>query len=179
MSSIEHPKLLSRLVVATALLVALSPGLGAHEVPNEVTVLTFIKPEGKTLTLLMRAPLKSMRDVDVPTKENGFLDLSKADQALRDAATLWIIDFVEIYEGNQRLGKPRVLATQVSLPSDRSFQTYDQAFDHITKAPPLPADTDIYWEQGMMDIAFQYDITSDTADFSITPGLTRLGLLDG
>ena len=61
-SSIEHPKLLSRLVVATALLVALSLGLGAHEVPNEVTVLTFIKPEGKTLTLLMRCGTKQLRD---------------------------------------------------------------------------------------------------------------------
>jgi hypothetical protein len=176
-SSIEHSsKLLSRLIVATALLVAMSPGLGAHEVPNEVTVLTFVKPEGKTLTLLLRAPLKSMRDVDVPTKANGFLDFSKVDQALRDAATLWIIDFVELYEGNQRLGKPRVLATRVSLPSDRSFETYAQALESITKGPRLPQDTDIYWEQGMLDIAFEYDITSDTADFSIRPGLTRLGL---
>ncbi len=150
--------------------------LGAHEVPNEVTVLTFLKPEGRTLTMLMRAPLKSMRDIDVPTRENGFLDFSKVDQALRDAATLWIIDFVEIYEGSQRLGRPRVVATRVSLPSDRSFETYDQALEHITKAPRLAADTQIYWEQGMMDIAFEYDITSDTADFSIRPGLTRLGL---
>ena len=29
----------------------------AHEVPNEVTVLAFLKPEGKTLTFLVRAPM--------------------------------------------------------------------------------------------------------------------------
>ena len=59
--------LLSRLAVVAALLVALAPGLGAHEVPNEVTVFGFVRPEGQTLTLLLRAPLKSMRDVEVPT----------------------------------------------------------------------------------------------------------------
>jgi hypothetical protein len=35
----------------------------AHEVPDEVTVLTFLKPEGKTLTLLVQGnrvkPIKS------------------------------------------------------------------------------------------------------------------------
>ena len=177
MSSVKPTsKVLSRLAVATALLVAISPVLWAHEVPNEVTVLTFLKPEGRTLTMLLRVPLKSMRDVEVPTREQGFLDFSRVDQALRDAATLWIVDFVELYEGSQRLGRPRVLATRVSLPSDRSFVTYEQALEHITKAPRLPENTQIYWEQGMMDIAFEYDITSDSADFSIRPGLTRLGL---
>jgi hypothetical protein len=168
--------LLSRLAVALALAAIMAPGLRAHEVPNEVTVLTFLKPEGRTLTMLMRAPLKSMRDVEVPTRANGFLDFTRVDQALADAANLWIIDFVELYEGNQRLGKPSVLAARVSLPSDRSFESYDQALAHITRDPRLPADTEIYWEQGMMDIAFQYDIDSDQADFSIRPGLTRLGL---
>jgi HupE / UreJ protein len=175
-SSVVRSNLLSRLAVAVALAAILTPGIGAHEVPNEVTVLTFLKPEGRTLTMLMRVPLKSMRDVEVPTRENGFLDFTRVDQALRDAAALWIIDFVELYEGNQRLGKPRVLTTRVSLPSDRSFETYDQALEHVTKAPRLPDDTQIYWEQGMLDIAFEYDITSDQADFSIRPGLTRLGL---
>jgi hypothetical protein len=175
-SVVRTSNLLSRLALTAALLVALAPRVGAHEVPNEVTVLTFLKPQGRTLTMLMRAPLKSMRDVDVPTRENGFLDFTRVDQALRDAATLWIIDFVEIYEGSQRLGKPRVIAARVSLPSDRSFETYDEAFAHVTTAPRLPEDTQIYWEQGMLDIAFEYDITSDQADFSIRPGLTRLGL---
>src|SRR4029079_37464 len=60
-------KLLSRLAVVTVLLIVLAPGTSAHEVPNEVTVLGFVHPEGKTLRLLVRAPFKSMRDIDVPT----------------------------------------------------------------------------------------------------------------
>jgi hypothetical protein len=168
--------LLSRLAVVTAVLVALAPGLAAHEVPNEVTVFGFVRPEGQTLTLLLRAPLKSMRDIEVPTVTGGFLDFSRIDRALNDAATLWIVDFVELYENGQRLARPRVTGTRVSLPSDRSFDSYDEARASILTGPRLDQSTQIYWEQGMMDIAFDYPITSDQSDFAIRPGLTRLGL---
>jgi len=169
-------KLLSRLAVVTAVLVALAPGLAAHEVPNEVTVFGFVRPQGQTLTLLLRAPLKSMRDIEVPTVNGGFLDFSRIDRALNDAATIWIVDFVELYENGQRLGRPRVTGTRVSLPSDRSFDSYDDARASILTGPRLEQSTQIYWEQGMMDIAFEYPITSDQSDFAIRPGLTRLGL---
>ncbi len=169
-------KVLSRLAVVTTLLVALGPVLGAHEVPNEVTVFGFVRPEGQTLTLLLRAPLKSMRDVEVPTFENGFLDFSRVDRALNDAATIWIVDFVELYENGQRVARPRVAGARVSLPADRTFDSYDEARASILTGPRLDQSTQIYWEQGMMDIAFEYPISSDQSDFAIRPGLTRLGL---
>lgn len=148
----------------------------AHEVPNEVTVLGFVHPEGQTLTLLIRAPLKSMRDIDIPQRDNGFLDFSRIEPALEHAAQVWIRDFVEVYENGQRLDTPRMAATRVSLPSDRSFESYEQARDAILTGPRLDATTEIYWEQGMLDVAFEYPIGSDQSDFAIRPGLTRLGL---
>ena len=175
-SVVTSGKSLSRLIVAVAIILVVAGSLKAHEVPNEVTVLGFVRPQGQTLTLLMRAPLKSLRDIDVPSAVNGFLDFSRIDRALEDAATLWIGDFVELYENGARVGKPRVLATRVSLPSDRSFETYDQALANLMTGPRLSQDTQIYWEQGMLDVAFTYPITSDQADFAIRPGLTRLGL---
>ena len=117
-----------------------------------------------------------MRDVDVPTVEQGFLDFSRIERALNDAATLWITDFVEVYENGDRLARPRVVATRVSLPSDRSFESYDEARANILTGPRLEQNTQIYWEQGLMDIAYEYPITSDQSDFAIRPGLTRLGL---
>ncbi len=51
-------KLLNRLAVAVALLVLLGPGVAAHEVPNEVTVSGFVRPQDQTLTVLLRVPLK-------------------------------------------------------------------------------------------------------------------------
>ena len=81
-SVVTTSKLLSRLAVVTVLLVALAPRITAHEVPNEVSVLGFVHPEGKTLRFIVRAPLKSMRDIDVPTV-NG--DYRRFYELFRDA----------------------------------------------------------------------------------------------
>jgi hypothetical protein len=127
------------------------------------------------MILLVRVPLDAMRDMDVPRRGPGYLDLARADQVLRDAATLWIGDYVQLFEGETSLGQPQVLAARVSLPSDKSFQSYEQALAHVT-GPGLPYDTELYWEQGLLDVAFAYPIQSDRSEFSISPGLTRLGL---
>jgi hypothetical protein len=150
--------------------------VAAHEIPNEVTVQTFLRPEGRRMMLLVRAPLKAMRDMDVPKRAGGYLDLARVDPVLRDAAGLWIGDYVRLYEGDRQLGQPQLLAARVSLPSDRSFQqSYREALAHVT-GPGLPHATEIYWDQGLLDVAFAYPIESDRSEFAISPGLTRLGL---
>jgi hypothetical protein len=165
-----------RILAATAAAwLVLGTAPHAHEIPNEVTVQTFLKPEGRTLALLVRAPLKAMRDVDIPLRENGFLDLARVRPTLEDAAMLWIGDFVELFEDGRPLGRPRVTAARVSLPSDRSFATYAEAQAHLA-GPTLPDDTTLYWQDGLLDVAFAYDIQSDQSRFAIRPGLTRLGL---
>ncbi len=169
-------KLLSRLAAAVVLLFLLVPRTSAHEVPNEVTVFGFVHPEGQTLRLLLRAPLKSMRDVDVPTVDGEFLDFSKMEAAERHAAQVWIRDFVEVYENGQRLTVPVIAATRTSLPSDRSFESYQAALANLTIGARLDQSTEIVWDQGMLDVMFEYPITSDQSDFAIRPGLTRLGL---
>ena len=162
--------------MVTVLLMTLAPSLRAHEVPNEVTVFGFVRPEGNNLKLLIRAPLKSMRDIDIPTVAGGFLDFSRIEPALDHAATLWIGDFVEVYENDQRLGTGKVSALRVSLPGDKSFASYDEALANLVTGARLEQSTQIYWEDGMLDVAFDYPIKSDQSDFAIRPGLTRLGL---
>src|SRR5262245_16981446 len=125
----------------------------AHEVPNEVTVLAFLKPEGQTLRFLVRAPMESLRDISIPIKGDGYLDISRADGALRDAATLWISDFVELYESGVSLPKPTVRAVKAELPSSRAFASYDEAVANVT-GPRLPDETNMLWEQGVLDVLF-------------------------
>ena len=158
------------------LLVAMAPRTSAHEVPNEVTVLGFVHPEGKTLRLLVRAPLKSMRDIDVPNGPNGFLDFSRMEAAERHAAQIWIRDFVEVWENGTPLTVPQIVATRTSLPSDRSFETYETALANVTTGAKLTNSEELVWDQGMLDVLFEYPIASDQSDFAIRPGLTRLGL---
>jgi hypothetical protein len=154
---------------------ALSYAVAAHDIPNDVTVQMFVKPEGERLRLLVRAPLRACRDVEFPKRGPGYLDLALAGDSLRDAATLWLSDAIQIYEGDRRLSNPSVVETRVSLESDRSFTSYEEALAHV-KGAKIPVETDLYWNQALLDVLFEYPIHSDAADYSIQPGFARLGL---
>ncbi|HEU0107547.1 MAG TPA: HupE/UreJ family protein [Vicinamibacteria bacterium] len=158
-----------------ALALALPSLAAAHDVPADVTVQAFLKPEGSRLHLLVRAPLAALRDIDYPTRGPGYLDLARVEPSLRQAARVWIADEIEIYEGDVRLSPPRIVAARVSLPSDRSFGTYEEAAAHLTAAP-LPSETELYWSQGMLDVWFEYQVHSEESRLSIHPDLARLGL---
>ena len=162
---------------AAAFLLALSIAAlaSAHDIPSDVTVHAFVKPDGPRLRVLVRAPLKAMRDVVFPLRGQGFLDLPKARPLLDDAAMLWIAGGLELYEGDVNLGAPTITHARVSLPSDRSFASYEEALAHVS-GPALPDDTDIPWDQAMLDVLFEYPIASDRSVFSIRPALARLGL---
>ncbi len=162
----------------TLLLVALvfpAARLSAHDIPRDVTVQAFAKPEGQTLRLLMRVPLKAIMDIEFPRRERDYVDLSRVDQALRDAATVWLSNKIEIYEGDTLLENPRIVSTRMSLESDRSFGAYEDALAHVT-GPTLPADTTIFWEQGLLDVLFEDQIQSDRSRFSIHAAFDRLAL---
>jgi hypothetical protein len=166
-----------RIVGMLVALVILSArtGLVAHDIPADVTIQAFAKPEGERLRVLVRVPLRAMRDIDFPKRGPGFLDLSRADRSLRTAAQLWITDSLAIYEDDTALGAPNVSSVRVSLPSDRSFESYETALSHLA-GPRLPDDTEIVWEQGMLDVSLEYPIRSDQSRLSIRPAWARLGV---
>jgi hypothetical protein len=151
----------------------------AHDIPNDVTVQAFAKPEGQRLRLVMRVPLQAMRDMDYPkprgTRNTDLLDLSRADSSLRDASTLWLSDFLDLYENGDKLGPPRVVSVRAALQSDKSFASYDEAIAHLS-GPGLPETTEFFWSQGLLDVLFEYPIRSERSSFSIQPRLARLGI---
>lgn len=161
--------------LAIALLLGAATPLDAHEIPNRVTVLAFVKPEPGRLRIVLRAPLEAMRDVEWPSRGLGYLDLARAEPLARDAAQLWIANFIEAYEGKSRLPDARIVATRISLPSDRSYASYETALAH-TLGPPLAAATDLPWNQAALDVVLEYPIASDQANFAIRPQLARLGV---
>src|SRR5256885_13618636 len=119
----------TRMIVwgVAALIWAMPSPAAAHDIPNDVTVHAFVKPDGERLHLLVRVPLKAMRDVDYPRRGAGLLDLALADASLRNAATLWIADNVEPYENDGRLGLPRVAEARGSLGVGQALRVYEQA----------------------------------------------------
>jgi len=159
-------------IAALALTLA---SVSAHDIPNDVTMQVFVKPSGQRLSLLVRAPLKAMRDTEFPKLGPGYLDLARADASLREAATVWIAQNISLYEGDVRLPAPQLVAARASLESDRSFASYEEALAHVT-GPKLPDETQVVWDQTMLDVLYEYPIVSDRSEFSIHPGFERLGL---
>ena len=157
------------------IVLAQPPGAAAHDIPNDVTVQMFLRPSGNRLDLLVRVPLKSMRDIDFPKLGPGYLDLARADQFLQDAATVWLVRPIEVHEGDARLPAPRLMAVRPSLESDKSFASYETAMVHITGSK-LPGSTQVAWDQVMLDAWLEYPIQSDRSEFSIRPNVDTLGV---
>jgi hypothetical protein len=161
------------LVALPALLAAVP--LGAHEIPNRVTVIAFVKAEPGRLRVLLRAPLETMRDMTWPAKGLGYLDLVRAAPVAREAAEQWIAAYVEVMEGGERLGNGRIVGTRISLPSDRAFAGYETALARVLGAP-LDSATEVPWNQTAIDVVLEYPITSEQSNFSIRPRLAHLGV---
>lgn len=147
----------------------------AHDIPVDVTVQAFVKPDGNRLHLLVRVPLQTMRDINVPLNPAGTLDLEQLRPMLPKAATAWISDFVRVDEDDETLPRPQVIATQISLPTDKSFASYEQAVAHVN-APPLPDNTNASWNTMLLDVLFDYPIHSEKSAFSIDPAIDGLGV---
>ena len=147
----------------------------AHDIPTDVLVQMLVKPDGQTLRLLVRVPLFAMQDVRFPQVGPGYLNIAEADSELQDAAILWIANELQLFEDDVQLTGQELVAVRASIPSDQSFATYDRALEHLL-GPPLPDDTEIFWQQAMLDALFEYPIRSDESNFSMNPTLARLGL---
>jgi hypothetical protein len=159
--------------VMASVLVTLPLGAPAHETPADVTVQAFLKPEGQTLRLLLRVPLTAMQDINFPTYGPGYLIFDEADPLLEEAAYLWIAQPLQLFEGDTQLPSPRLAAIRASLPSDQSFREYDTALEHVF-GPNPSSDLELFWQQAMLDVLFEYPIQAEDSDFSIRPGLERL-----
>jgi HupE/UreJ protein len=162
-------------IAFSALFVAL-PHVGfSHVIPDDVTVQMFAKPEGGQLHLLVRVPFTALADIIFPAHEGGDLDLPQVDGMLAGAAKTWISDWVDLYEDDALLPKPQVVETRVSLPYDTSFASYEEAWAHIT-GPRLPASVQVFPDQAMLDVLFDYPIHSDRSGFAIHSRLARLAV---
>src|SRR5262245_35726864 len=142
---------MSRPVVSGAVRVAVAASIAliaclwprpaaAHNVPADVTVRIFVKPDGSRLHYLVRIPMASIIDIEWPTsKPEGTLDLTRIEPFLAEAARMWTADDTDLFEGNRRLEAPALTAVRLSLESDASFQNYGDASASFARPPLDPA----------------------------------------
>ncbi len=143
--------------------------------PANVAVQIYVHPDGSTLRILIRAPLAAMRDLNLPLRGPGYLDFAQLTNQANDAARLWIANYIRLFEEGRELPEETVVATRVSLPSDRSFISYDSALASV-RSPKLPEDTEVMWNQLRLDALLEVPITNPRARFSIDPQLAHLGV---
>jgi hypothetical protein len=153
----------------------ITPSAWAHDIPADVKITAFVKPLDHRLELLIRVPLAAMIEVDFPRRGPGYLDLARADEALRGAAKLYLTDNITVYENGAPLPTPQVARVRVSLGADESFASYAQARAHL-EAPPLPADSELYWNQQLLDVLLEYPIQSDRSQFALQWRVDRFGI---
>jgi hypothetical protein len=151
------------------------PGAVAHEIPTDVKINAFVKPTGNRLELLLRVPMGAMREVEFPTRGPGYIDMPRVEEALRNAAQLWFVDNIDVYENDERVGAPRIVQVRVSLPSDKSFASYEEARRHVD-GPRLADDIELYWNQQLLDVLLEYPIRSEHSEFALDLRVGRFGI---
>jgi hypothetical protein len=122
--------------------------------------------------VLVRVPLDLLLNLNLPKRGPGYLELAAMEAVLPRAVDATAKDLV-FFEDGQALALARGEA-RISLPSDRSFESFDQALAQVL-GPRLPASTDVFWNQGYFDAYLEYRIGSPRAgfavDFHVSPGL--------
>lgn len=162
------------LLVAFVLLLPSWPE--AHEIPADVTIQAFVKPEEGRLRLLVRVPLEAMRDYEFPLRGPGYLEISESEDMIRNAARQWLgSTYVSFYEDGRALEGLELVAARIAAPGDRSFSEYDDALANV-RAAPLPDETDLFWQQAALDVLFEVPVASEASEFSIDPRFAHLGL---
>ncbi|WP_405282474.1 HupE/UreJ family protein [Gaopeijia maritima] len=148
-----------------------------HEVPANVSVQAYVRPSGSTLTVLVRVPLESMRDVLWPRLDDGSLDLAHPElpALLREAAQVWIAGYLAFEENGRPLPEERIVATRLTAPGDRTFNSWAGA-EALLNGPGLPTSVRMRPEVALFDVRLEVPITDDEARFTVDPELAHLGI---
>lgn len=128
------------------------------DLPAEVVLQAFVRQEERHAVLLLRVPLDLLASFGLPKRGPGYLDLGRIDERLKQVAAAAARQ-VELRADGATLA-PVTREARISLLSDPSFRGYDTALAHLT-GPRLPADTDLFWNQGFFDAMLEYPLAGD------------------
>src|SRR6266446_5811647 len=134
------------------------------DLPAEVVLRGFVKPEADHLRLLVRVPLDLLASFGLPKRGPGYLDLARMDDRLKEVAVAAGRQIEVRADGAVLVPVPR--QARISVLSDRSFASYATARAHV-EGPRLPLDTDLFWNQGFFDAELEYPLRSSDARLSV------------
>lgn len=130
-----------------------------HDIPRESVVHAFVKEEPGRVQLVVRVPTLLLASMRFPAAANRQLDLAAAGPALERAARAVGRELVLAAGGAPLMPTP--LGARLSLPSDRSFESWDSAVAHV-RAGPAPG-TVLYADQAYFDVHYTYGVPAGAA----------------
>src|SRR3974390_2899252 len=139
-----------------------SAGALAHDLPINTVMNAFFAVEPHEAHLIIRIPLDLLRSVSFPLR-GGEYDLERAGPAMRATLDALKRDIAIREDGTRLIAS--AAEGRLSLPSDRSFEDYEQAVAHVLK--PMEADVPISYEQGFFDARLSYPIQSPQSVFTL------------
>ena len=148
-------------------------GAQAHEIPNDVKVQSFLKQEEQGITLFIRVPLSSMKEVEFPLVNNLYLDIPNIKPSLQQAAELWFVDNLKMTQDKQALTQVSVKSARISLPSNRAFISYEQALTHV-RSDQWDLPSQLVWNQQYLDVEIEVNAKNRDSNIEIDFGLQRL-----
>jgi hypothetical protein len=159
--------LFNALALSTYLAAVISPvGISrlasAHEFTMESLINAFVKIDSREAHLVLRVSLEILKSVKFPVSGRE-IDLAAADSAIQQALTQ-LSSQITIWEAGRPLVTSRAFG-RLTLPSDRSFESYPDAVAHVAR--PITSGTSIFVDQGYLDAHFSYPISSPHSRFTI------------
>lgn len=134
------------------------------DLPPEIVLQGFVKLEDGRVHLLVRVPLVLLASFSLPKRGPGYLDLARIDTRLKQAAAATARQIELSADGSPLT--PTLREARISVLSNRSFATYATALAHL-QSPPLPVDTDLFWNQGFFDTWLEYPLPSSRPNLRI------------
>lgn len=106
------------MLIAAAAWLSLAAGgpLAAHDIPRDVVVHAVVKADANHLRVQLRMPVTALRDIPFPRLDDGALDVSRAETAVREGIDQWLLPSLELREEGVLLAAPTVETVTV-LPS--------------------------------------------------------------
>lgn len=145
--------------------------LAAHEVPAALEVNIWLRPQAQRLDLLLRVPLRALRDIPFPEQANGQLDTARLAPTLPSAIKTNLLDALSLQANGQAIGAFTIDHFQLSLPSDRSFESFASALAQT--ASSLNSDA-LRWDQVFLDVHATAALPDENAKLSLNSRLHHL-----
>jgi len=136
-------------------------------------LLVFVKHTPSEVLVLTRMPMEAASEIQFPLRGPGFLDFANANDAIEDAAEIYVRDNLRLLVDGAARPAGIVRHARVALPSDRSFSEYETALATV-QSPPLDNAVELYWKQGWLDSLIAFPGAPNNAKLSIETTLSRV-----